>query len=141
MLAGWFRAHPVGASGGGGGGGGGGLDTQTVTTGASGTAPIQDRVRGFISGTLGSITDGTSNIYSGAAITALYWDENEGISSYVLTITGATNTGWTTITIGSVTLYRTAATFSSGTWTWTTTHTAGTQAFGSAGNIKTVTFA
>ena len=125
-----------------GGGGGGGLDSQTVTTGASGLPADQDRRRGYASYGLGSITDGTSDIYSGAAITEMYWNEGEGLgSTYVLSITGATDSGWTTITIGSVTLYRSAASFFLGTWTWNTAHTAGAQAFGSGGNVKTVTFA
>ena len=135
MLAAWFRAHPYSAS------GGSTLDTQTVTVGTIGSAPSQDRARGYALSAFGSISDGTSNVYSGSPITELYWDENFGDARYILTITGAANSGWSTMTIGSTTLYRTAASYSSGSWYWTTTHTAGTQAFGGAGGIKTVTFA
>ena len=119
----------------GGSGGGGGLDTQTVTTGNSGTAP--DRLRGYSSGLMGSISTGTSAIYS-ATITGIFYDENNLV--YKLSITGATNSGWTTMTIGSKPLNRTAATFSSGTWTWTTTDTITTQAFGANGNVVSVVF-
>ena len=116
------------------------LDVQTVTTGGSGTAPNQDRLRGF-SGGLGSIVDGTSNIYSGAAITTLYWNENGGTARfYQLTITGAANSGWTTLTIGNQSFLRTSATYLSGTWTWSTSDTLGIQAFGSIGSTITCTF-
>ena len=118
------------------------LDIQTVTTGGSGTAPLQDRLRGYASSpALGSIVDGTSNIYSGAAITTLFWNENGGSSQYYqLTITGAANSGWTTLTIGSQSFLRTSATFSSGSWTWTTANTLGTQSFGGVASVVTCTF-
>ena len=80
------------------------LDVQTVTTGATGTAPAQDRLRGWTSsGPVGAIDDGTSNIYSGATIASLFWSENGGGGAqyYYLAIVGATNTGWTTLTIQS----------------------------------------
>ena len=130
-------------AGGGGSGGSGGshLDTQTVTTGTTGSAINQDRWRGVVSGTQGSISDGTSNVYAGAAITALYWDENGGSGmKYTLTITGAANSGWTTMTIDSKALTRASATYASGTWTWTTTDTVATQAFGANNSVHTVTF-
>ena len=56
----------------------GGLDVQTVTVGGGGTALAFNRQRGFISAGFGSIVNGTSNLYSGAAITELYFDENLG---------------------------------------------------------------
>lgn len=127
---------------GGGGGGGGGLDTQTITTGTAGTAGNQDRVRGWSSPSIGSINDGTSNIYAGAAITGFFFDENGGTGMYYgLSITGATNSGWTQVTIdGTKVLTRASATFSSGTWTWTTTDTIATQAFGANGTNHTCVF-
>lgn len=136
-----LTARP-GGGGGGGGGGGSSLDTQSVTTGTSGTAGGLDRVRGYISGSQGSISDGTSNLYAGAAITSMYWDENGsgGAQFYYLAITGGTNSGWTTMTIGTTVLARADATFSSGTWTWSTTDTVGTQAFGANGSVHTVYF-
>lgn len=123
-----------------GGGTGTHLDTQYVTTGAFGTAIDQDRLRGFVNGLIGSINDGTSDVYSGAAITDLYWDENLGSPLYYLSITGAANSGWATITIDGKTLFRPSATYSSGTWIWSTTDTAGTQAFGAASAVKTIYF-
>lgn len=123
----------------GGGGGASHLDTQSVTTGTLGSAP--NRARGFISGSFGSINDGTANVASGAAITSLYYDENGGSGMfYYLAITGAANSGWTTLTIGSTVLNRTSATFSSGTWTWTTADSVATQAFGGNGNGVTAYF-
>lgn len=118
------------------------LDTQTVETGSVGTAPLLNRVRGWSTGVIGVITDGTSNVYAGAAITSLYYDENGsgGAQFYCLAITGAANSGWTTLTIGSTVLSRASATFSSGTWTWSTTDTVATQAFGASGSIHSCYF-
>lgn len=132
MLARKLIAKVVESSGGG--------DTQTVTTGISGLNP--DRLRGYQSATsTGSITDGTSNIYSGAAITRLIWDE--GSSVYELNITGATNSGWSTLTIdGTKVLTRTSATFSAGgIWVWITGDNITTQAFGTNGTSHTCVFA
>ena len=121
--------------------GGGALDVQTVTTGGSGSPPSQDRLRGFSSPSLGSIVDGTSNIYGGATISNLFWDENLGSPYYYLAIVGATNSGWTTLTIGSKTLNRVDATFSAGAnWFWNTTDIALNQAFGPIGTVVTCTF-
>ena len=118
------------------------LDTQTVETGNVGTAAMLDRVRGWSTGLMGVITDGTSNVYAGAASTSLYWDENGpgGSQFYYLAITGAANSGWTTLTIGSTVLDRASATYSSGTWTWSTTDTVGTQAFGASGSSHSCYF-
>ncbi len=122
-------------------GGGSGSDTQTVTVGGDGAAPTQDRRRGFSNAGFGSINDGTSNIYSGATIGDLYWDESSGFGFYQLTIYGAPNSGWSTMTIGGTSLSRTSATYTSGTWQWSTFHTVSNQAFGSIGNVVTVLFA
>jgi len=115
-------------------------DTQTVTTGSVGAGPNRTRGRSTING-IGSISDGTSNLYSGAAITEFRWDEDGGTSSYVLSITGATNSGWTSVVIdGSKTLNRVDASFLSGEWTWSTSDTVTTQAFGTAGTVHTCVF-
>lgn len=122
------------------------LDLQTVTSGADGSAPSQDRRRGFASGGLGSISDGTSNIVGpGNAITALHWDENLGSPQYVLTITGAADSGWNIMRIsgpnGTKELTRTSRTsFASNTWKWTTGDLPGSQAFGTASDVITVYF-
>ncbi len=111
------------------------LDTQTVTSATTGIPG--DRFRGYGGGAGGSISDGTSNIYSGAAITAMYVDESAG--EFYLTITGATNTGWTTMTNATDghSLSRSAASFSGGTWTWAGQTLSGF--FGAAG-AKTINF-
>jgi hypothetical protein len=117
------------------------LDTQTVTVGGSGTIGNADRIRGYTSG-LGSIVDGTSNIYGGAAIASLFWNENNGDYYYFLAIVGATNSGWTTLTIGTKTLNRADATFGTGAnWTWPTADNIFTQAFGAISSTVVCTFA
>ena len=133
---------------GGGGGVGGHLDTQNVTTGTAGSAGAQDRIRGYdATGPIGSISDGTSNIFGpGNAITSLeYYEGGGGTAQYILTIAGATDSGWTTMTIngpnGTVVLTRTARTsFSANTWYWDTAHTIPTQAFGPASSAITIDF-
>lgn len=117
------------------------LDVQTVTTGATGTAGPEDRRRGFDSASvMGSISDGTSDVYGGSAITSLYWDENVGTWRYVLKIPGAANSGWTTLTIGSLSLLRASATYVSGTWEWATSDGVTSQAFGGAGSTHPCIF-
>lgn len=139
-----FRSIALAASSSGGGGGGGGsaLDTQTLTSGGDGTAIEADRRRGFISAALGSLADGTSDIYSGAAYLELYYDEGAGADrTYNLRITGATNTGWTTMYVDGVpALDRADATFASNRWTWTTTDTVGSNLFGGSGSVHTIEF-
>jgi len=91
----------------------GGLDTQTVTVG-KGLTPTRWGYDGGVP--YGSIVDGTSNIYAGGAINWLYW--NASVSTLNLDITGATNSGWVTVTVGGVDFARSAATFAGTTWTW-----------------------
>lgn len=123
-------------------GGTAGLDVQNMVVGTSGTAISQDRVRGYLSGSQGTLSPGTSSIYGGAAITQLAWFENTGFPFYVLTITGATDSGWTTMNIGgTLTLSRASrTTYSAGSWTWSTTDNVTTQAFGAAGSARTIIF-
>ncbi len=115
------------------------LDTQTVTVGGTGTIP--DRLRGYTSG-LGSIVDGTSNIYGGATVQTIWYEENgsSGNQIYKLSINGATNSGWTTLTIGSKALNRVDATFATGNWTWPTADLLSNQAFGFIGSVVVCTF-
>jgi hypothetical protein len=77
--------------------------------------------------TIGSISDGTSNIYGGAAITGLFFFQEIYVSppvgyttrQLILSITGASDSGWTTMKVGSTSFNRTsAAFFASGTWVW-----------------------
>lgn len=124
------------------GGGEAALDTQTVTTGLSGTIP--ERLRGYDSSpALGSISDGTSNLYSGATILELYHDED--IDSVIFKVNGVqANSGWTTLTISGgagVSLLRASASFSTAgsvsTWTWAS---AGGNPFGGSGTTITAIF-
>lgn len=131
----------------GGGGGGSHLDTQSVTTGAAGTAGAQDRVRGYDSNIpTGAISDGTSNIYSGTAVTVLCYYEGGGASAeYQLEIPGAANSGWTSMTItgpnGTKVLNRASATsFAAGFWRWSTVDTIPNQAFGPTSSAITIDF-
>ncbi len=116
-------------------GGFSGLDQQVVTAGSTGS--IGDRKRGFSTAlAIGSIVDGTSNVYSGAAITELYHDETTNLVH--LKITGAANSGWTTMRIlsaglGTVDLLRASGTFASNEWTWTQANP-----FGGAATVTTV---
>lgn len=110
----------AGNSGAGGGGGGGNLDTQVVTVGTD-TGGGQSGTRGtegFGGFAGGSISDGTSNIYGGAAITRLSyeWETDitfeQELSELRLVITGAhANSGWTTLTVGSTAYLRTNAAY------------------------------
>ena len=126
----------VGAAGGSGSGGGGGnLDSQVVTVGQAtsvsggGGAPAGTTVRrGFlISAAGGSISDGTSNLYSGASILQIQyiWDTTYPTSGVTLTIAGTNraNSGWTTLTIGSTPYLRTSANYTANSggntyWSW-----------------------
>lgn len=117
------------------------LDTQTVTVGLSGTVGAGDRVRGYVSGSIGSISDGTSNIYSGATITSIAWQEDtSGIGSYILSIPGAANSGWTSMVIGNVELLRTDATYAAGYWDWYGYLISGQQFGNTAGAVVPVYF-
>lgn len=117
------------------------LDVLTVTTGTFGTVP--DRFRGFSSGIFGSISPTTSAIYGGASVISFFYEEDGsfGNPNYRLAISGATNSGWTQVTIGGTrTLLRASATFLSGEWYWATTDTIISQAFGANGSVRACVF-
>lgn len=94
------------------GGGGGALDNEIVF--------VQDyffpdppvMIRGYLRGYMGSITDGIFAPLSGTAISALYWDSLAG-HIYFMVDGAYSNTGWTSIKIGSATYNRTSGSFSS----------------------------
>ena len=112
------------------------LDTQTVTSGSTttGTDPYFNWY-GYKNGSpaFGSISDGTSNIYAGAAINGIFFYEAGSIGaggfyerSVILIINGTqSNSGWSTMTVGTTTYARTDASFSTAggvsTWTWSLT--------------------
>jgi hypothetical protein len=123
------------------------LDTQTVTTGNIGLSP--NAARGWSSsGPMGSCADGTSNIYGGAPVSAIYWSENGGGGADVVnwSVTGVfTNTGWTRMVVdGTTTFLRADAAFVSGAttyWAWNNCgFSVATNPFGAAGSVHTVVF-
>lgn len=166
----------AGTGSGDGGGGGASLDTQTVTVGSSSFSQAGGNVGGiyipnqnfYYSGLMteyppsnhnatgGSISDGTSNIYGGAAIEDVYHLFNDGFDYEIvyLTIAGTrANSGWTTMTIGSTDYIRTNATYNQGpsnapnsaNWLWLVysnnqTGSALVNPFSSSGTTTTVTF-
>ena len=129
-------AVSAGTGAGGGGGGGGNLDSQAVTvgtttagSGGSGAPTGTTSRMGFASysGSYGSISDGTSNLYSGAAIVQIQytWDTYYPISAVSLQIDGASraNSGWTTLTIGTTSYQRSNAQYTPNAggdtyWSW-----------------------
>ena len=119
------------------------LDTQTVTV--SGYEIINYEIGYYENGygysssyPYGSISDGTSNIYGGGAITDLnYVQYGLSSASVALGISGATNSGWTTMTIGTTSFSRASADIygfhnGSGFWTWNVA--VGANPFGTSGS-------
>mgnify|MGYP006082614091 CR=1 FL=1 len=143
-----------------GGGGGGYLDSQAVTVGTTSTAsggsgaPTGTTVKtGFLLSGAGSssISDGTSNIYSGASIAQLNytWDTTYTISALFLQIASAphANSGWTTLTVGSVAYLRTNALYTSNSggyssWGWFSgsDNTGASNPFSGTGTVTTCVF-
>tara|TARA_R110002153_G_C13294507_1_gene495139 strand:+ start:1542 stop:2036 length:495 start_codon:yes stop_codon:yes gene_type:complete len=127
------------------------LDTQTVTVGEyiSGSNPNL-RGYGFGPTTGGSISDGTSNMYSGAAYYTIdtLIDLSNGLGWLVQLIINGTqpNSGWTTMTIDGVAFDRADISFhsvSSGKtyWVWGDSPRPQTNPFGTtAGITKQVVF-
>ena len=117
-------AVSAGTGSGSGGGGSSNLDSQTVTVGSSTSAsggsgaPAGTTVRRGYSGiySIGSVSDGTSNLYSGALFSEIQytWDTIYPISAFTLRIVGASraNSGWTTLTIGTTAYQRSSASYS-----------------------------
>ncbi len=110
------------------------LDTQTVTVG---TIPANQYVGAqygwtdFTNPDTGSVSDGTSNIYSGAAVrTLLYFDLNANTKYFSYVNAGNSgNTGWTTLTVNGTSYQRSAATYTyasnenTSRWEWSTDST------------------
>lgn len=113
------------------------LDTQTVTVG--GKYQYYQFWRGYWSTiSIGAISDGTSNIYGGATIPGIVWGGNSGLYFYVSG--GRSNSGWSTMQVGSTTFNRTSASYNNqGTlthWRWASA----SDPFGSMGANTTVVF-
>ena len=150
----------AGTGSGGGGGGASNLDSQTVTVGQSSVpsggsgAPTGTTVRvGFSTPSgIGSISDGTSNLYNGASILEIKytWDTTYDISALTLVIDGNAlgNSGWTTLTVGSESYQRASASYAiSGgdtIWAWPgdtdEDYNGGSSPFGASGTTTTCVF-
>lgn len=124
-----------------------GLDSQVVTVGYASDPTFYSY--GSEPGYYGSISDGTSNIYSGASILALnyfYYYGNELVPTFdsvIFIVSGnSPNSGWSTMSINGINFSRSGATYyyDSGqnktSWYW---NTPGLNPFGTTiGATKTV---
>ena len=84
-------------------------DTQTVTVGSFAFKTF--RSYGFSNGVYGSISDGTFGLISNATITNLSWSNTTNALNFTLAGNRA-NSGWSTVTINSITFNRSDATYS-----------------------------
>lgn len=124
------------------------LDTQTVTVGYQAPSLYGIETRGWESfGTIGSISDGTFNPVSNKTINTLAWlgenaTGNTEVNAVFLQLAGspASNSGFTTMKVGSTSFNRTAATFTTASnytqWKWPTT----TSPFSATGTNTIVEF-
>lgn len=98
------------------------LDTQTVTVGYAPGSQYAPAFYGYFSPNIGSVSDGTSNLYGGATILGLYWLSYNAL--YFLVSGNRANSGWSTMTVSGQTFNRVDATYSysSGnnetSWVW-----------------------
>lgn len=123
------------------------LDTQTVTVGYIAPSLYGVETRGYDQFfSVGSISDGTLNPVGNKAITVLAWlganaTGTTALNGVYLSVSGsASNSGFTTMTVGSTVFNRTSATYTAGTnttWAWSTT----SNPFGSTGSVVSVEFA
>tara|TARA_R110000796_G_scaffold196132_3_gene312643 strand:+ start:1111 stop:1695 length:585 start_codon:yes stop_codon:yes gene_type:complete len=93
------------------------LDTQTVTVGyQAGNQYVgpQWGFSTFANPVIGSVSDGTSNLYAGAAVlTLLYFDLRPDNKFFIFQVSGnRANSGWTTLTANGTPYQRSAGTFS-----------------------------
>lgn len=98
------------------------LDQQIVTVAGWKEFGIQNY--GFATGK-GSISDGTSNLYSGITITKLH-HETFGLDAFIFftVSSNVTNSGWTSMVINGTTYLRSSANFSSSKeWRWSIPYT------------------
>lgn len=98
------------------------LDYQTVTVGYAPGSQYAPAFYGYFSPNIGSVSDGTSNLYGGATILGLYWLSYNAL--YFLVSGNRANSGWSTMTVSGQTFNRVDATYSysSGnnetSWVW-----------------------
>lgn len=113
------------------------LDTQTVVIGSRNDYGYISTGFKSTGTTTGSISDGSSNVYSGANINDLYHQTTTNKLYFVLAGVRA-NSGWTTMKINGTSFTRASATYSATsttTWYWSLS----SQPFGSSGTA-TVTW-
>jgi len=125
------------------------LDTQTVTVGSLNLGGSYGVYWGWRQGDptpaadCGSIVDKTSNIYGGANIFGIYFHTiGNGLVNFMLD-TNQSNSGWTSITIGSYTYLRTSASYSNGggtttLWQWTSPSSPQPNPFGTTNGASVV---
>ena len=120
-------------------GAGGRLDTQTVTVGDY--VDKTTYLTGYLSGAMGSISDGTFNPTGGTTISGLYYDVYNSQLIFTLSASPISNAGWTTMTLNGTAFTRSSASFfSSGgstSWTWSSVSP---NPFPAAGNTTTAVF-
>jgi len=109
------------------------LDTQTVIIGSRNDYGYVSTGYKGTGVTTGSITDGTSNLYSGAAINDLY-HQTTSSRIYFRVAGSRANSGWTTMKINGVSFARTSASYlansSATVWQW---NSISSNPFGSSG--------
>ena len=120
-------------------GAGGTLDIQTVTVGDY--VDKYGSLTGYLSGSMGSISDGTFNPTGGTTISGLYYDVNGSSLGFNLGASPISNAGWTTMALNGTAFTRSSASFvSSGgstSWTWSSVSP---NPFPLAGNTTTAVF-
>jgi len=101
-------------------GAGGTLDTQTITVGDFINKYVY--LTGYLTGSMGSISDGTFNPTGGTTISGIYYDVYGSSLGFNLGASPISNAGWTTMTLNGTAFTRSSATFSSTggstSWTW-----------------------
>ena len=99
------------------------LDTQTVTVGIFDTGYLTFVGYSSTNFTHGSISDGTSNMFSGASYDAIdsFTSPGSGYGTFLYIVGYQPNSGWTTMTIDGQAFNRTAAGYtqdSTTSWYW-----------------------
>jgi len=86
------------------------LDYQTVTVGYSPAGQYSPAFYGYLSvSSIGSVSDGTSDLYGGATILGLYWTSYDLL--YFIVSGNRANSGWSTMTVSGQTFNRADASY------------------------------
>jgi len=117
------------------------LDQQTITVGNT-FQYYQQRWGYYTVWSIGSLSDGTSNIYGGQTIQGLMWSSSGLFQWYQQgTPASISNSGWSTLTVGGLSLGRAAASqfnqySTESVWVWSGT----ANPFSSVGQVVTATW-